>query len=87
MPDSPGELAALEELAEETEARAARVRSHAVEARVRAEHEAAQGDDVAAEVHRREAHAHENAANAIAGTAVLYRQRIRTARERTSERL
>jgi hypothetical protein len=74
--EGPGELAALEDLAAETSARAARARSHATGAREQARLDTERGDLEAAEIHRREAVAHERAATANAKTAALYRQRV-----------
>lgn len=76
MPEGPGELRALQELAEAADARAARARAHATVAREQARQEEESGDDWAAEIHRREAIAHERAAKATAATAALYRQHI-----------
>ena len=71
-----GDLSGLQELADETDARAARARQHAAGAREQARWDAQCGNDFGANLHLREASAHERAAAANAETAALYRQRI-----------
>lgn len=76
-PESPeGARVSLEDLVEETEARAARARSHAEAARLLAAREAAQGDQAGVALHLREAATHEKAARLNEQTAALYRERI-----------
>lgn len=74
------DLSGLQELAVETDARAARARQHAAGAREQARADAQHGDHFAATLHLREAYAHERAAVANAETAALYRQRIKRMR-------
>ena len=70
-------LVALQERATLAQRRAEEVRQHAAQARKQAGLDIALGDDESSRFHRREADAHERAAQVIEQTAALYRRRIR----------
>jgi hypothetical protein len=84
--EGAAELSVLEELAAQTEERAAQTRWHADEARKLARADAARGDAVAESLHLGEALAHEGAARIIEETAALYRHRVARVRAMTKRR-